>query len=280
MAEHSGVTTDNATLRQRCGRLGEILNGFRKVIVAYSGGVDSTFLLQTAIDCLGQENVIACLADSELLARSEYRTAVEVAKQMGTVLKIVRPAVIEKPKFMTNRSDRCYYCKLELFSVLTKLARQRGCDTVLCGSNADDSEDFRPGLRAERESGIRSPLREAGLTKDDIRALSKELGLPNWDKPAQPCLATRIIYGLEVTPERLKQIEQGEEFLRGFGLKELRVRHHGNLVRIEVPADEIAELVRSERRDEIVTFFRKLGFSYVSLDLEGFRSGSANEALK
>jgi len=279
MAEHSGVTTDNATLMQRYGRLKEILNEFEKVIVAYSGGVDSTFLLRAAIDCLGRENVIACLIDSELSARSEYRAAVEVAEQMGAVLEIVRPGVIEKPEFMTNRSDRCYYCKLDFFSVLTKLARQRGCDAVLCGSNADDSEDFRPGLRAEQESGVRGPLREAGLTKDNIRILSKELGLPNWDKPSQPCLATRIIYGLEVTPKRLKQIEQGEEFLRGFGLKELRVRHHGNLVRIEVPADEIAELARTERCGEIVTFFRELGFTYVSLDLQGFRSGSANEAL-
>ncbi len=280
MAEHSGVTTDNALLRQRYGRLGEILSGFRKVIVAYSGGVDSTLLLRVCIDCLGGENVIACLAEGELLARSEYESAIKTAEKMGVVLEIVHPGVIEKPEFAANPADRCYHCKMELYLLLTELARLRGCDAVLCGSNADDSEDFRPGLRAEQESGIRSPLCDAGLTKDNIRVLSKEFALPNWDKPPQPCLATRIVYGLEITSERLRQIEQGEEFLHGLGFGELRVRHHGNLVRIEVPADEIADLARPEHCNEIVTYFRGLGFTYVSLDLQGFRSGSANEALK
>lgn len=279
MAEHSGVTTDNVLLRQRHGRLGEILGGFRKVMVAYSGGVDSTFLLRVCIDCLGQGNVIACLAESELLAGSEYESAIETAEKMGAVLEIVHPCVVEKPEFAANHADRCYYCKMELYLLLTELARLRGCDVVLCGTNADDSEDFRPGLRAERESGIRSPLCDAGLTKDNIRVLSKEFGLSNWDKPPQPCLATRIVYGLEITPERLRQIEQGEEFLHGLGFNELRVRYHGNLVRIEVPADRIADLARLEYRNKIVTYFTSLGFTYVSLDLRGFRSGSANEAL-
>ncbi|MCK5269674.1 MAG: ATP-dependent sacrificial sulfur transferase LarE [Sedimentisphaerales bacterium] len=280
MAKHSGITTDNTTLRQRHGKLEEILNGFRKVIVAYSGGVDSTLLLRVCLDCLGQGNVIACLAESELLARSEYESAIETAEKMGAVLEIVHPGVIEKPEFAANPADRCYHCKMELYLLLTELARLRGCDVVLCGSNADDSEDFRPGLRAEQESGIRSPLCDAGLTKDDIRALSKEFALPNRDKPPQPCLATRIVYDLEITTERLKQIEQGEKFLYGLGFKELRVRHHGNLARIEVPADRIADLAHPEHCNEIVTYFKGLGFTYVSLDLQGFRSGSANEALK
>ncbi len=280
MAEHSGVTTGNALLRQRYGRLGEILNEFQKVIVAYSGGVDSTLLLRVCLDSLRAENVIACLAEGALLARSEYESAIETAEKMGVVLEIVHPGVIEKPGFAANPADRCYYCKMELYLLLTELARLRGCDAVLCGSNADDSEDFRPGLRAEQESGIRSPLCDAGLTKDNIRALSKEFGLPNWDKPPQPCLATRIVYGLEITPERLRQIEQGEEFLHGLGFGELRVRHHGNLARIEVHADRIADLAGPEHCNKIVTYFRELGFTYVSLDLRGFRSGSANEALK
>jgi len=279
MAEHSGIIIDNILLRQRYGRLAEILDGFRKVIVAYSGGVDSTLLLRVCLDCLGKGNVIACLAESELLAGSEYESAIETAEKMGVVPEIVHPGVIEKPEFSANPADRCYHCKMELYLLLTELARLRNCDAVLCGSNADDSEDYRPGLRAEQESGIRSPLCDAGLTKDNIRALSKEFGLSNWDKPPQPCLATRIVYGLEITPERLKQIEQGEEFLHGLGFKELRVRHHGNLARIEVPADKIADLARPDRCNEIVAYFRALGFTYVSLDLQGFRSGSANEAL-
>ena len=250
------------------------------MIVAYSGGVDSVFLLKAVVDCLGRENVLAGIGLSESLAQSEYRQAFEIAEQMGAKVEVVHPQEMSSPEYRNNPPNRCWYCKSELYSLLNEIAQQRGYDMVLCGTNSDDLGDFRPGLQAAKEFKVASPLEEAGLTKDDIRKLSQRLGLPTWDKPAQPCLASRMAYGLEITPQRLKQIEQGEEYLRGLGLRELRVRHHGNLARIEVPAERIAELVKDDRREQIVTFFKKLGFTYVSMDLQGFRSGSGNEALK
>ncbi|MFC1783260.1 ATP-dependent sacrificial sulfur transferase LarE [Planctomycetota bacterium] len=267
------------TLEERYRRLQEILRSYKKVMVAYSGGVDSTFLLKAALDGLGRERVLACIGSSESLAQSEQQQAVDTAQQLGAETKFVYPREMDNPKYKSNPPQRCYYCKTELYKLLRELAQQQDYDAILCGSNADDLSDFRPGLKAAKEWEVRSPLEEARLSKNDIRTLSKQLGLATWDKPAQPCLASRLTYGLEITPERLKQIEKGEEFLRGLGLRKLRVRHHDELVRIEVPAEKIAELAHDNQREQIVAFFKKLGFTYVSLDLQGFRSGSGNEPL-
>jgi len=260
-------------------RLKDIVTSYKKVIIAYSGGVDSVFLLKVAVDGLGADNVLACIGVSGSLAKSEYQAACDVAGRIGAQIEVINTKEISRKDYQANPPDRCFHCKSELYKLLSDLAAQRDYDAVLCGTNVDDLGDFRPGLRAAKKFHVASPLEEAGLTKNDIRILSKELGLKTWDKPAQPCLASRMSYGLQITPERLKQIEQGEEFLRRLGLRELRVRHHGNLVRIEVPFEKIAELIADGPRREIVAFFKKLGFTYVSLDLQGFRSGSANEVL-
>ena len=260
-------------------RLQKYLGLHKKVIIAYSGGVDSVFLLKVALDCLGADNVLACIGVSGSLAQSEYKAACDIAEAIGAHVEVVHTKEISHTDYQANKPDRCFHCKSELYNLLKDLAVKDGYDAVLCGTNADDLSDFRPGLQAARKFDVASPLEEAGLTKNDIRILSKELGLKTWDKPAQPCLASRMAYGLEITPERLKQIEEGEEFLRGLGLRELRVRHHGNLARIEVPSEKICELVQEDCRREIVAFFKNLGFTYVSCDLQGFRSGSANEVL-
>ncbi|MEW5813983.1 MAG: ATP-dependent sacrificial sulfur transferase LarE [Spirochaetota bacterium] len=272
----SALTDD---VKKRYQRLKNILKSYNKVIVAYSGGVDSVFLLKVAAECLGSHRVTACIGVSESLARSEYDQAMKIAEQIGTEVKVVYPKEMDNPDYQANPADRCFFCKSELYQLLNEAARMDECDAVLCGTNADDPGDFRPGLQAARKFNVVSPLEEAGLTKADIRSLSKELGLPTWNKPAQPCLASRLPYGFKITPEKLKQIEEGETYLRSLGFKELRVRHHDKLVRIEVPAARIPELIEEPRRNEVVAFFKKLGFTFVSVDLQGFRSGSANETL-
>lgn len=268
-----------AEIGEKYQRLGEILSSYKKVVIAYSGGVDSVFLLKAAVDALGAPNVLACIGVSGSLAQSEYRGACEIAEGIGATVEVVTTKEIGNPEYKANTPQRCFHCKSELYSLLTALAAERGYDAVLCGTNADDLDDFRPGLQAGKKFRVASPLEEAHLTKNDIRVLSKQLGLTTWDKPAQPCLASRMAYGLEITPERLKQIEQAEDFLRSLGLRELRVRHHGDLARIEVTADQIATLTENRRREKIVNFLKNLGFTYVSLDLQGFRTGSANEIL-
>jgi len=277
--DDNAKTKEDQSLQARFLRLREILLVQGKVIVAYSGGVDSTFLLRAAVDFLGVENVLACIGKSESLAETELKQALKWGAEMGAKVELVYPKELDNQHYRTNPPDRCYYCKVELYQLLRQMAEKKGYNAVLCGTNVDDLSDFRPGLEAARKWQVYSPLEEAGLTKNDIRVLSRRLGLASWNKPAQPCLASRIAYGLEITPQRLKQIEKGEEFLQGLGLSELRVRHHGDLVRIEVPQNRIAEMIQGDRREKIVTFFKKLGFSFISLDLEGLRRGSGNEPL-
>ncbi len=274
--EISILTTEQ---QQKYDRLRHNLKQYQKVIVAYSGGVDSVCLLKVAVDSLGGENVLACIGVSESLAQSEYKKALDLTEQIGAKIEVVHPKEMKNPDYQKNPANRCFHCKSELYALLQELAQRQGYDVVLCGTNVDDLGDFRPGLQAAKKFKVASPLEEVGLSKDDIRAVSKFLQLPTWNQPAQPCLASRMPYGLQITPERLKQIEQGEEFLRRLGLSELRVRHHDALVRIEVPPERIGDLIENSRRRQIVDFFKTLGFTYVTIDLQGFRSGSGNEAL-
>jgi uncharacterized protein len=256
----------------------EILLSMGRVLVAYSGGVDSAFLLKAARDVLGS-NATGVLGFSESLDRSEFEAARRVAEEMGVPLRIIETREYQNPLYRRNDGDRCYHCKSELFSRVAELAAAENA-LVLDGSNLDDLSDYRPGARARTERGVRSPLQEAGLSKEEIRRHSRALGLPTWDKPAAPCLSSRIPYGSEVTAEKLRQVEAAEAALRSLGFREVRVRHHDRVARIEVPSGELPRLLEERLRLEAVARLKEAGFLYVALDLQGFRSGSMNEALE
>ena len=263
---------------ERLGELRRILQGFESAIVAYSGGVDSTVLARVAAEVLG-DRVIACTAVSPSLAAAELAAAQEAAQAMGIELRLVRTGEVEREDYARNMPDRCYVCKGTLFARLAEIAQSEGFRYILYGANADDGTDYRPGARAAVEAGVHAPLAQAGLTKDDVRAIARVYGLPNWDKPASPCLASRIPYGQRVTVEKLRQIEDGEQILRRLGFREARVRHHGDIARIEVSRDELPRIIAPEAADEISQGLLRLGFTHVAVDLRGFRSGSLNEAL-
>lgn len=264
-------------LESKYNSLQKILKKLGRAIVAYSGGVDSTFLLQSAVETLGAENVLACIAQGPSLPQSQYAKAVEMAGNMGVEVRTVRPDELTDAAYSANKADRCFHCKSHLYEVLTKIAEERNFNCVICGCNFDDKDDFRPGNKAAEVFDVRCPLMEAQLTKEDIRNLSRRMGLPTADIPASPCLASRISYGLEITEQRLKQIERAEDFLRTLGLVEFRVRHHDTLAKIEVRPEDMDKVMRE--RGRIVEKLRGLGFKYVTLDLGGFRSGSLNELL-
>jgi uncharacterized protein len=259
--------------------LKRILGELQKVAVAYSGGVDSTFLLKAAVDALGAEHVLACIGVSASLAKSQYEQAIECAKTIGVQVQEVKVDELSDDNYAANKADRCFHCKSHLYSLLKDIADERGYNCVICGSNLDDQDDFRPGNRASKVFGVRSPLMEAELTKEDIRELSRQMNLPTADVPASPCLASRIIYGLEVTEQRLRQIEQAEDFLRSVGLVEFRVRHHDTVARIEVLPDDMEKVTAEPNRSKIVEKLKSIGFKYVTVDLQGFRSGSLNVML-
>jgi len=266
-------------LQDKYNSLQEILRKLGRVVVAYSGGVDSTFLLKVAVDALGAENVLACIAKGPSLPECEYSRAVATAENMGVEVQTVEPNELADVAYSANKADRCFRCKSHLYGILVDVAKKRGFNSVICGCNFDDKDDYRPGNRAAEVFGVRCPLMEAELTKQDIRELSKELSLPTAEIPASPCLASRVSYGLEITEQRLKQIEEAEEFLKGAGLVEFRVRHHDTIARIEVHPKDFDKILAEPMRSAIIEKLKSLGFKFVTVDLQGFRSGSLNELL-
>jgi uncharacterized protein len=248
------------------------------LIVAYSGGVDSAYLAWAASRVLG-ERALSVTADSASYPERHREMALSIARQFALNHEIIQTAELERPEYRANNPDRCYHCKNELFTHLARLAGERGFAAVADGSNADDRGDYRPGRRAAQELGVISPLDEAGLTKDDVRALSREAGLPTWDEPASACLSSRIPYFSEVTEAKLQVIEQAEEAVRALGFRVLRVRHHGEIARIEVAREEMSRLLDPEIGGAVDRALRLLGFRFVTVDLKGYRLGSLNEGV-
>jgi len=260
-------------------RLVEALRSYGKVAVAYSGGIDSTVVARAAFEALGT-SAVAVTAVSESLASGELEEAVAIAEQIGIPHRVIRTDEFANPEYVRNSPDRCYHCKSELYGRLSRMLGELEADVIASGANTDDLGDHRPGMRAAAENGVRHPLQECGLGKAEVRALARAWGLPTWDKPATPCLSSRIAYGVEATPERTRMVDQAEQWLRRMGLRVLRVRYHeGDLARVEVPLDDLPRLVDLQTRGELVSAFRALGFKFVTLDLEGFRSGSFNGSL-
>ncbi len=265
-------------LEEKYRRLMQILEAMGGVVVAYSGGVDSSLLLKVSVDVLG-DRALAVTAESETYPAREGAEAIELARRLGARHRVIHTEELAIQHFADNPPERCYYCKTELFEKLLGIAREEGLAAVADGSNVDDADDYRPGMRAAAELGVRSPLREAGLTKADIRELSKELGLTTWNKPSFACLASRFPYGDQITAGKLQQVAAAETLLRGLQLAQARVRHHGDIARIEVDPSEFELITEPSNRTCIVAELRRLGYVYVTLDLRGYQTGSMNEAL-
>jgi len=264
-------------LQRKLEELSAILRQMGSVAVGYSGGVDSTFLMHMAHQVLG-ERALAVIGASEAFPAGEIEEARQLAESRGWRYVVVRTHELSNPLFRVNNPDRCYHCKTELFGVIRRIADQHGIEWVADGSHAGDEGDYRPGMRAAAEKGVRSPLREAGFTKEDIRQAAQAAGLPNWDKPSFACLSSRFPYGTVITPQLLAQVDAAERCLRELGFRQFRVRHHDTIARIEVEKAELARVV--ELADIIVPRFRELGYLYVTLDLAGYRTGSLNEPLR
>ena len=266
-------------LAQKEAGLRRRLHELPSLVVAYSGGVDSAYLAHAAFDVLG-ERAVCITADSPSYPDRHRQLAIRLASQFGFRHEIIRTGELERPEYRANPANRCYYCKHELYTHLSRIARERGIAAIADGSNADDRGDYRPGRQAAREFGVISPLDEAGLTKDEIRDLSRRAGLPTWDEPASACLSSRIPYFSEVTDEKLRMIERAEAVLRDLGFRICRVRHHDTLARIELGRDEIARALEPAMSERIDRELRDLGYQYVTVDLRGYRLGSLNEALR
>lgn len=262
--------------------LKEIIHGYEKVLVAFSGGVDSSFLLKVCADEL-KENVLAVTSTSAAYTDEEINEARHLASSFHVEHILIETREIENENYAQNPWNRCYFCKTELFSLLEPVAKERNIRAILYGENASDARDafdIRPGGQAAKESGVHAPLKDAGLTKEEIRFLSKELGLPTYDKPQNACLASRIAFGERITPEKLSRVARAEKFLHDMGFRQVRVRTHDGLARIEVEQNEMASLFDAEMRNKIYQAFKTLGFTYASMDLLGYRTGSSNENIK
>jgi uncharacterized protein len=272
----------NAAKAEKYNRLKDRIRNLGRVVIGFSGGVDSTLILKASIDAVGRENVWAVTGDSESLMPEELdlckRLAAELGLGNGNYIEI-KTNEMSNPDYRKNPVERCFYCKSELFTRLQEIAKRVGADCVLDGSNADDSTDWRPGRKAAGQLGVVSPLAEVGITKDDIREIAREMGLPNWEKPSLACLASRIPYGSEITDKKLRQVGEAERFLRSLGFTQLRVRHHGKMARLEFIRDEMARIFQNGLRDKINSKLKSLGFDYVTIDLQGYRSGSMNENI-
>jgi uncharacterized protein len=273
------MTVQPVAASEKFTQLQQLLRAFPRVIVAYSGGVDSVFLLRVAVDTLGPAQVLAIIGDSPSYPSRECAEAIRLAEEMGVAYRVIATEEIEDQRYAANPSNRCYYCKHDLFSRILRIADAEGYAAVVDGNNADDTGDWRPGQQAARELGVRSPMIDAGLTKAEIRAFSQQLGLPTWNKPASACLASRIPYGTPITRASLSAIEQAEYCLRDLGFRQVRVRHHDVLARIEVAPEEMPRFADPSLRETITQQFRALGYQYVTLDLQGYRMGSMNELL-
>jgi pyridinium-3,5-biscarboxylic acid mononucleotide sulfurtransferase len=276
MTTQDGIQTDDSPL---LARLEEAIHGRGRIITAFSGGVDSTLVAAVARRVLGKANAPAVIGDSPSLPRYELEQARRIAKDMDLELIEVKPGEQDDAGYRANAGDRCYFCKTHLYESLKRLSHELGICYIANGTNTDDLGDHRPGLTAADEAEVISPLIEAGFGKQQVREVAQELGLENWDKPAAACLASRVPYGSEVTPELLKQIERAEDVLRSLGFEGFRVRHHNQVARIELPLDQVGRLMDDEVRRAVARGVRDAGYLYVALDLEGFRSGSGNLAL-
>jgi uncharacterized protein len=271
MAQQSNLASKQAALN-------EVLRASGRLLVAYSGGVDSAFLAWAAHQAL-RENMLAVIADSPSLARTQLADAVAFANEQGIPNEVIVTAELDRPEYVRNDGQRCFHCKDELFEMMEKLRVARGFDAIAYGVNLDDQSDFRPGQQAARQHHVSAPLLKAGLTKQEIRDLARRAGLRIWDKPASACLSSRIEYGRPVTREALSVVEQGEDAIRALGFRQFRVRHHGELVRIEITREEIERALAPAMAAKLTVIFKELGFKFVTLDLEGFRSGSMNSLL-
>ncbi len=273
------ANTENMTLEQKYERLKEYIKSLGSVVIAFSGGVDSTFLLRTAHDVLG-DKAMAVTASSCSFPERELNEAREFCRANGIAHEVCKSEELDIDGFRQNPPNRCYLCKRELFEKIIDIAAEKGFENVAEGSNMDDMGDYRPGLQAIAELEVKSPLRFAGLYKEEIRQLSRQLGLPTWNKPSFACLASRFVYGETISEEKLGMVERAEQLMIDLGFRQVRVRMHDNIARIEVLPDEIERAVQQEIREKINEEFKKYGFSYVTLDLAGYRTGSMNETLK